>query len=354
MQLNGIAQKLKFKSLKQRAAEAMEAIAKEKGLSRAELEDRVVPDCDLDERGQRIFDFGTRQFRFVLGPDMKPMVKDADGKVKTDLPKPGTKDDAAKAGEAVAAWKLMKKQIKEVAKLQAQRLEQAMVTGRRWPVADFNTLLVKHPMMINLVRLLLWGGYDKSSKLAATFRVTEDQTFADPKDAVYSPKGIDSIGVVHPLLLSDEQKSTWGEVFSDYEIVPPFAQLGRSIYRLEEQEKDTTEISRFNGKSLPAASVVYGLENRGWTRGSAGDGGSFREHYKHFPACGVTAFVEYDGYVSYGYIDPNGSIMLENCYFVSGSKSYSYKAGKMKLSDVDPVAVSEVLNELSTLAAKAT
>ena len=58
--LNGIAQKLKFKGLKTRRKELMEAIAKDKGLTRAELEDRIVPDCDLDERGTRIFDFGPR------------------------------------------------------------------------------------------------------------------------------------------------------------------------------------------------------------------------------------------------------------------------------------------------------
>ncbi|MGC4027158.1 MAG: hypothetical protein QM744_19660 [Mesorhizobium sp.] len=61
-----------------------------------------------------VFDYGTRSFRFVLGAAMKPMVKDGDGKVKPDLPKPGQKDDAAKGKEALAAWKLMKKQIKEV------------------------------------------------------------------------------------------------------------------------------------------------------------------------------------------------------------------------------------------------
>ena len=154
MQLNGIAQKLKFKGLKQKAMEFMEAIAKDKGLTRSQLEDRIVPDCDLDERGNRIFDFGPRQFRFVLGPEMKPMLKDADGKVKTDLPKPGAKDDAAKADAAVAEWKLLKKQVKEVATIQAQRLEQAMVTGRRWPFDEFLLLLVKHPLMTNLVRLL--------------------------------------------------------------------------------------------------------------------------------------------------------------------------------------------------------
>ena len=91
MQLNGIAQKVSFKGLKAKARELMEAIATDRNLSRTELEDRIVPDCDLDERGSRVFDFGPRQFRFALGGDMKPMVRDKAGKLKDDLPKPGTR-----------------------------------------------------------------------------------------------------------------------------------------------------------------------------------------------------------------------------------------------------------------------
>ena len=287
---------------------------------------------------------------------MKPMVKDADGKVKPDLPKPGTKDDAARANEAVAAWKLMKKQVKEVAKIQANRLEQAMVTGRRWPVADFEALLVKHPLMIHLVRLLLWGGYDKKGKLTATFRVTEDQTLADAKDAAFSLPGIESVGVVHPLHLSEEQKSSWGEVFGDYEIVPPFPQLGRSIYRIEKDEAKETKITRFDGVELPAPTLVFGLENMGWVRGYGMDGGGFDEHSKPFPGSNATAVVHYDGSVGFGYIDPDETLKFDGCYFVEGIRNpsgYAHGEKSMQLGKVDPVAVSEVLSDLSTLAAKA-
>src|SRR5207248_4584576 len=104
MQLNGIAQKLKFQGLKNKAREFMEDIARDKGLSREELEDRVVPDLDLDERGTRVLDFGPRQFRVVLGPDLEPLVRDESGKAKADLPKPGAKDDPHKAAAAVEEW----------------------------------------------------------------------------------------------------------------------------------------------------------------------------------------------------------------------------------------------------------
>lgn len=356
MQLNGIAQKLKFKGLKDRAAKAMEAIAKEKNLTREQLEDRIVPDCDLDEPGTRVFDFGTRQFRFVLGPDMKAMVKDPEGKVKTDLPKPGTKDDAAKADEAVGAWKLMKKQVKEVATIQARRLEQAMVTGRRWPLADFDALLVKHPLMINLVRRLLWGAYDAKGKLVAAFRVTEDQALADAKDGTFKPTGVATVGVLHPLLLTDFQKAEWGGVFGDYEIVPPFPQLGRAINHLDPKEAKATELGRFKGVKLYAPTMVFGLEHLGWVRDGGGDGGGFSGHSKHFPFAGVTANVTYDGMVAYGFINPDELLTFETCYFTADEgerKTWRYRENRMKLSDVDPVVTSEVIKDLSELAAKA-
>ena len=94
MQLNGIAQKLKFAGLKKRAQLFMEAIATDLGLTRAELEDRIVPDLELDARGSRTFDFGPRQFKLVFGENMKPLLKDDSGKLKTDLPKPAQTDDA--------------------------------------------------------------------------------------------------------------------------------------------------------------------------------------------------------------------------------------------------------------------
>jgi hypothetical protein len=68
----------------------MEAIARARGLTQEQLEDRIVPDCGLDPMGKRAFDFGTRQFQFVLSPDLKPMLKDDKGKLITSLPKPNS------------------------------------------------------------------------------------------------------------------------------------------------------------------------------------------------------------------------------------------------------------------------
>ncbi len=291
MQFQSIAQKTKFKGLQAQARTAMEAIARERGLSRAQLEDRLVPDCGLDERGGRLFDFGPRQFRFAFGPDMKPMVRDDQGKLRANLPKPGVKDNTDLANRAIEAWKQLKKDLKQVTKLQTARLEEAMVNGRRWPVADFETVLVRHPLLFNLVRLLLWGGYDATDHLVTTFRLTEDRTYADVEDETATLDGIEAVGVVHPLLLADDLKAVWGEIFSDYELIPPFSQLWRETYRLAAEELTVKEITRFAHLKVPAISMVSILERAGWVRGTSGDGGLFDEHSRPFPAAEVTAVV---------------------------------------------------------------
>lgn len=356
MALNGIAQKLKFKGLKSKAMEFMDAIAAQRGMSRTQLEDRIVPDCDLDQRGTRIFDFGPRQFRLVVGTEMKPMIKDAEGKVKSDLPAANSKDDPVKAKEAIDTWKLLKKQVKEVAKIQAERLEQAMITGRRWTPDEFQTLLVKHPLMTNLVRLLLWGGYDPKGNLIATFRVTEDQTLADADDEQLElPKNVASVGIVHPLHVPDDQKRAWGEVFGDYEIVPPFPQLGRPLYALEAQERGAKEITRFENVKIPATALVGTLERMAWTRGIPEDGGVFHEHSKPFYGADVTCIVEYEMGVPVGYMEGWEDQEKVRAFFIPGvykPDSYPGHSKRLELEDVDPVVISEVLKDLTLLASK--
>src|SRR5262249_15425917 len=172
MELSNIAHKVRFRKLQQTATGFMFDIASERGLSPARLEDRIVPDLGLDGRGKRAFDFGPRQFDLILSRDLKPMVKDEKGRLRAELPKPNTKDDPAKAACAQAAWKLIKKQLRDILSAQSTRLESAMLTQRAWSVGEFQTYLVRHPVMGQLTQRLLWAGRD--AQAARFFRVNED------------------------------------------------------------------------------------------------------------------------------------------------------------------------------------
>jgi predicted DNA-binding WGR domain protein len=352
MALNGIAQKLKFKALKEKAQEMMEGIAEARGMTREQLADRIVPDCSLDDRGSRVFDFGPRQFRFVLGAEMKPLIRDASGKVRPDLPPINSADDRAKAEAAVADWKLLKKTLREVLKVQAERLEDAMITGRRWSGEEFETLLVKHPLMINLVRQLVWAVYDPNGQATQSFRVTEDQTYADQNDdaAALPPAGI--VGIVHPAHLDDATRGAWGQTLSDYEIIPPFQQLGRPIHRPDPDELEITDITRFRGPKVEGI-IMYGmLERSHWSRDTPADGGGFSQHSKYFPAANVTAFIQYSGLSISYYEEPQE---LESVYFVAGHvepEMWGHHKNRLKIKDVDTVVLSEVLRLATAIHAK--
>jgi hypothetical protein len=206
----------------------MSEIAGKRGMTSLQLADRLIPTCNLDDRGTRIFDFGYRQFWFVISDGLKPMVKDANRKLYSNLPKPNIKDDRKKAEAAIADWKVLKQQVTEVFKIQSSRLEGAMTSKRRWEVAEFETLWVRHPLMCHLTQLMVWGGYDKEGHLIGTFHVTEDRTYANERDLSCELIGFDRIGIVHPDEFSPALLDIWGELMSDYKIVSPFVQLCRS------------------------------------------------------------------------------------------------------------------------------
>jgi predicted DNA-binding WGR domain protein len=354
--ISGIAQKVKFQAIKVRAQECMDAIAADLHLTRQQLEDRVVPDCGLDERGSRTFDFGPRQFRLVMSPELKPLLVDSENHRKPDLPKPNSKDDAEKAKEAIAAWKLVKKQVADVAKIQAWRLEQALVTQRRWTAEEFDRYLMRHPLMSNLVHSLVWGTFGEKGELNSTFRVTEDRSLADEHDAPVSLPADAAIGLVHPIQLTSQTLAAWGELISDYEMIPPFPQLGRPVLKLSAAELSKDVIERHTGASIPAPALVGTLEKLGWRRSTPADAGGYDNHGKEFAEAGVTAIIQYEPlYVgtSLAELDP---VPINACYFVVGGydrETWRNDEGKrIVLSKIGPLILSEVLSDLQAVASK--
>lgn len=350
MRIHEISQSPRLKSLRARALEIMQEIAMARKMTKPELEDRIVPTCGLDADGSRTFDFGPRKFTFAFGADLKPMVKDEKGVFKTDLPAPNQKDDAQLAKAAVEDWKELKKQLKTIAKIQARRLEQSMVTCRSWTMEDFESLLLNHPLMTNLMRMIVWAAFDKDLTLMRTFRVMEDKSFADENDRQTTIDGATRIAVIHPYNMTDEQKSKWGEIFTDYEISPLFPQIGRPIYTVEPHEKDATKIVRFSEVSLPSASVPGTLERLGWWRAKAEDAGVYHFHYKHFYDSNITAVVTYEPGIPMQMMQEWEDQTIESCFFVPVLFKDVWEPAKpMPLNRVPPIIISEALYDLYTL-----
>jgi len=273
MHLHGISQKLKFKGLQEKAQEKIAEVAEQRGLTPEDLADRLVPDLGLGADGSLVLDLGPRSFRVGFDEALKPFVRDAEGKRLPDLPKPGKADDPEKAGEAQETWKALKKDAKALAAHQIVRLELAMCSRRRWEPDVFRTFFLEHPLLQHLVRRLIWGVWDAGDALAATFRVSEDGSLADVEDEAWELPDGGRIGIVHRLDLTPEQASRWGEVLADYEILQPFAQIGRELYPITEAEKSARELQRVEGLTLSTGKVLGLVDQRGWRRGPPMDAG---------------------------------------------------------------------------------
>lgn len=281
MLLNGIAQKVKFKGLQDKAREKIDAIAVARGLSAEELEDRLAPDLGLDEGGTLQLDFGPRQFRVGFDETLKPYVRDSHGARLADLPKPKKTDDATLSSAAVERFKLLKKDARTIAAQQVMRLEVAMCTRRRWERDVFERFLAGHPLVRHLVQRLVWGVYEvddgataHGGRLLQCFRVAEDGSYSDADDAaVELPLGERiRLGLPHALELPTEISAAFAQLLADYELLQPFAQLGRENYTLTDAERTVTLLARWKDKVVPTGRIL-GLVNKGWRRGEAQDGG---------------------------------------------------------------------------------
>jgi predicted DNA-binding WGR domain protein len=358
MIINKVSQSASLKSMRTTALALINEIAIARNLSPAELEDRIVPSCGLDDNGGRTFDYGKRKFHFVLGADLKPFVKDELGKVRDDLPAPNQDDDPDLAPAAQAGWKDMKKLIKVTAKAQAQRLEMAMVSGRRWSPTEFEQFFVQHPLMWHLSKPLIWGVYDSSEKLVGSFRVTDERDFADSAEKSFTFTEGQRVGIVHPLELANAELNSWGQIMTDYELAPPFLQLNRASTNPPADEVKASKFSIFDGLEFEPVFIPSILEKRSWERFQTIDGGMYIGHFKYFSGKNITAALTYNGIYS-GDPKYGEAQKIEQVFFLEGNvgKDLSYGTygrnfNEIAYDNVDPIVLSEIYTDLSILAAK--
>ncbi|MFK7999525.1 MAG: DUF4132 domain-containing protein, partial [Polyangiales bacterium] len=246
--MNLLAEKSKYPAFKAAAAERIGLIAQKRGLTRAALQDRLVPTLSLEEEGGAKLDFGPRHFVVSFDEQLRPVLHDDSGKKLKRLPKPNKPDGSALAKAAKARFSGLKKDAKASASVQLSRLEFAMIEQRTIEGDVFEEHFVNHPWMSNLTKRLVWCAVDKKGDITASFRVGEDGSFADSNDDAYSLKA-KGVRIAHPLQIQGDIDK-WSSIFADYEILQPFDQLGRMTFAPSATEKKADTLERVVGKNV--------------------------------------------------------------------------------------------------------
>lgn len=276
MHIHQMSQKVKSRALQERARLKLEEIALRRGLTTDELADRLVPSLDAEEplAGMRI----------VFDEHLRPSLLSPDGKLVKEPPRP--------AGPAeTKRWSALKKDVKALAQSQILRLELAMSRERLWPAATWRVCLLEHPILVYLVRRLIWGAYHQG-RLVETFRVAEDSTLANVSDDPFSLPEDAVVGLPHPLELEPAVRDAWARVLGDYAILQPFPQLGRAVFRLTPEEERSESLARFEGLQV-APTRLLSLETRGWRRGPVEDNGGIFSMEKDL-GLGLRACLEFE------------------------------------------------------------
>ncbi|MFB4309289.1 DUF4132 domain-containing protein [Actinomadura sp. GTD37] len=341
-QLDGIARKVKYKGLKAEAQRRLAFAAERRGLTSDQLSDRLVPGFGLDDGGALVLDYGPRRFTVGFDEQLKPTVADGNGTARKTLPKPGAKDDPDLAPAAYKRFAELKKELRAVASVQVARLESAMVTGREWTAAEFGEYVVGHPLMRHLARRLVWLSGDRS------FRVAEDLTFADPNDDAAEPPE-SAVRIAHPVELGDTLDA-WSELFGDYAILQPFPQLGRPVHALAAGEGADGRLARFEGLTVPTGRLL-GLTRTAWRRGAPQDNGT--EHWMSWTlAPNVAVVLDLEPGITVGYTDLYPEQTIEHVWIGTSAGDYApSRVIENGFADLDPVFVSELLADLTSLTA---
>ncbi|MFH0519685.1 DUF4132 domain-containing protein [Streptomyces sp. M41] len=349
LHLHGIAQRVPFKALKVHAQEKIAEVAEGLGLTAEQLGDRLVPDFGLDAHGSTVIDYGTRQFIVGFDEQLRPYVRDADGKPRKALPAPAAKDDPELAPAERKRFAALKKDVRTVAGDQVRRLEAAMVRGRSWTAQEFRELFVAHPLLWHLVRRLVW--LSEVDGEVTAFRVAQDRTFADVEDDELTLPDTASVRVAHPLHLG-EDLGAWSELFADYEILQPFPQLGRAVHALTEEETAGHRLARFEGATVPVGKLL-GLTKRGWERGEPQDAGVERWFHRRIDEDQYLV-IDLDPGIAVGVVELLGDQTFRAVWLDTRPDDYYERNRRFphRFGGLDPVTASEILADLTEVTAK--
>lgn len=335
MHVYQLSQKVKSKALQEKARLKLDEIASRRGLTAEELADRMVSDLDLEEDGSCTLDLGQRLLKVRFDQHLKPQLVDGEGKLLKEFPKVS----GELAETAAARWKALQKDAKVLGKSQVLRLELAMSQRRRWTQSAWQLFLLGHPLLVHLVRRLLWGVY-LEDRLLEGFRVAEDSSLANLQDAPFELPAGAFLGIPYPLELEEQALQAWSQIFADYQILQPFPQLGRPIYRLKEAEKASLTLERQQKRKVHPGKLLN-LEERGWVRGETLDGGCCTSLRRPLGS-EFTAELEFHDGIFLGALQQSGDQVL-------GPLRLERQGQTACWGELDPVATSEILADLEGL-----
>jgi len=214
-----------------------------RGLDEDTLRECALIDSGLDADGTKTFDLGNGTLTAVLEADLTlSLISGITGKTVKSVPKKGA--DPQKYEETKAAVAALRKDIKKLAKLRAQRLKMLYLSGAATPADAWSAANLKNPLLERVARLLVW------TQDGNTFTVS-DGGCVDADGRAYTLTGA-PIAVAHPMEMDAKLRAKWQGYLLERGLRQPFLQMWESVADLDHIAPD-----RYKGSMIPYGKLRF-------------------------------------------------------------------------------------------------
>ncbi len=247
--------RIKFGTALKEIEKAFNAAAEALGLPRDQIEELAVPAYGLEEVGKRVEMIGDYRAEIdVTGSDASLSWFDSVGKRLKSVPskiKTEFKEDLKELQQSV-------KDIQSMLPAQRDRIDGLFLSQRTWPIAEWKSKYLEHPLVGTIARRLIWTVDGEPA-----FFIDGEPT--DKTGKLISHGKLAEVSLWHPVGRSVDEILAWRNRLEQLSITQPFKQAHREIYLLTGAERRTNTYSnRFAAHVLRQHQFNALCGARGW------------------------------------------------------------------------------------------
>jgi Domain of unknown function (DUF4132) len=340
-----ISTRFRTRGLQKEAVRLSSALAARRGWTPDELADRSIADAGLDADGRINLSYGARSFKARLLPSLALEITGPDSSVTKTLGEMQPGDDAGKVKEAMMALSATRRTIKATVRSQTVRLYEAMCLQRRWTFGDWQQYLQLNPIVRHVIEQLVWAEIDSEGNVVRTFRSTETAQLVDAENRELLVDATGLVVVAHESLLEANDASAWMASFDRHGVTPLFAQFGRGLFVLADDQGSLESITEYEGYVVSYRSLRERAVKLGYTRGLRGDHGETTQVERYFRGLDLVAVISFTRVMD----DSNEDTALLALSFARTRGSHRVGL-RIPLRDVPSLLLSECHSDLRSLA----
>jgi hypothetical protein len=251
----------KYPKIRAKIDEKLNAAAAAAGLSRAALDELIVPTHDLDGEGRRVFPLpGGRAILRVTG--LRRVTIEWVTEKGRKLRAPSASMKADKAG--IRALRDAAKEAEADLRTQIHRLQRLYLDDRSWPAAEWRQRYLGHPLVGPLAKRLVWWLDAPDGTRIAAIPDGTNGTMRDVAGAEVPLEG-SIVRLWHPIDADPGAVLAWRSRLEAMDIAQPFPQAWREIYVPTDAEHETgTYSNRWAGHILKQHQAMNLARLNGW------------------------------------------------------------------------------------------